>query len=75
LRELQPQAISNNAVDIRKRKIMDGDEVLAFNDRRGMITSARVTERILPGVADIPQGAWFDPDENGIYRGHQCVDP
>jgi anaerobic selenocysteine-containing dehydrogenase len=26
----------------------------------------------MPGVIDIPQGAWFDPDENGVDRGG-CV--
>jgi len=23
----------------------------------------------MPGVVNIPQGAWYDPDENGIDRG------
>jgi anaerobic dimethyl sulfoxide reductase subunit A len=23
----------------------------------------------MPGVVDIPQGAWYDPDENGVDRG------
>jgi anaerobic dimethyl sulfoxide reductase subunit A len=72
LRELQTQAISINPVDARERNIKDGDEVLVFNDRGSMIIPARVTERLLPGVIDIPQGAWFDPDENGIDRGGAC---
>jgi anaerobic dimethyl sulfoxide reductase subunit A len=28
-----------------------------------------VTERIMPGVVEIKQGAWYAPDENGIDRG------
>ena len=23
----------------------------------------------MPGVVDIPEGAWYDPDENGVDRG------
>jgi len=34
-----------------------------------MIISAKVTERIMPGVVDIPQGVWYEPDKNGADRG------
>jgi len=40
-----------------------------FNDRGEMIIRAKVTERIMPGVVDIWQGAWYDPDERGVDRG------
>ncbi len=69
LRELYPQAISINSADAGGRGIKDGDMVRVFNDRGEMIILARITERIMPGVVDIPQGAWYDPDENGIDRG------
>ena len=23
----------------------------------------------MPGVLDIPQGAWYEPDQNGVDRG------
>lgn len=69
LKELYPQAVEINAEDARARGISDGDMVQVFNDRGQMIIPARVTGRIMNGVVDIPQGAWYDPTENGIDRG------
>ncbi|MFC2032762.1 molybdopterin-dependent oxidoreductase [Chloroflexota bacterium] len=69
LRELMEQTASINPVDADTRGINDGDKVLVYNDRGKMIIQARVTERIIPGVVDIPQGAWYDPDEKGVDRG------
>jgi len=68
LRELQMQAVSINSVDAEARGIRDGDLVRVFNDRGEMIIPVRVTERIMPGVIDVPQGAWYDPDQNGVDR-------
>jgi anaerobic dimethyl sulfoxide reductase subunit A len=69
LRELYPQAVSINTADADVRGINDGDMVRVFNDRGEMVIPARVTGRIMVGVVDIPQGAWYDPDENGVDRG------
>jgi anaerobic dimethyl sulfoxide reductase subunit A len=43
--------------------------VRVFNDRGEVIIPAQVTERIMPGVVDLPQGAWYTPDEKGVDRG------
>jgi len=69
LRELQPQAMLINTADARVRGITNGGKVRVFNDRGVLIIQAEVTERIMPGVVDIPHGAWYDPDENGVDRG------
>ncbi|MFC2066993.1 molybdopterin-dependent oxidoreductase [Chloroflexota bacterium] len=69
LRELQPQTILMNTVDAEARDIRDGDNVRVFNDRGEMIIRAEVTERIMPGVVDTGQGAWYEPDEDGVDRG------
>jgi anaerobic dimethyl sulfoxide reductase subunit A len=69
LRELQQQAILINSQDARARNISDGAMVKVFNDRGAMVIPARVTERIMPGVVDVPHGAWYDPDEDRVDRG------
>jgi len=69
LRELVTQAISMNPIDAKARGISNGDEVRVFNDRGEIILPAVVTERVMPGVVDLPQGAWYSPDERGVDRG------
>ena len=69
LKELEDQAMLINSTDAGVRGVHDGDKVRVFNDRGEVIILAKVTERILPGVVDIPQGAWYDPDEKGVDRG------
>lgn len=69
LRELDPHSIKTNSVDADARGIKNGDMVKVFNDRGTMIIPVKIVEIIMPGVVDLPQGAWFDPDENGIDRG------
>ena len=69
LRELVTQELSINPVDAGARGIKDGDDIRVYNDRGEVIVPAHVTERIMPGVVDLPQGAWYSPDENGVDRG------
>jgi anaerobic dimethyl sulfoxide reductase subunit A len=69
LRELQPQAVLINKLDAAARGISDGDMVRVFNDRGEIALPASVRERIMPGVVDVPQGAWYEPDEKGVDRG------
>ena len=69
LKELQPQALMISTRDAAARGVSDGDRVKVFNDRGEVIIPAKVTERIMPGVVDLPQGAWFTPDEKGVDRG------
>ena len=69
LRELQEHVVQLNPIDAEARGIRDGDEVMVFNDRGKMVIRAQTTERIMPGVVDIGEGAWYDPDEAGVDRG------
>lgn len=68
LRELEPQSVWISSEDARKRNISDGDMVRVFNDRGTIFLPAKVTERILPGVVDVPHGAWYDPEGKGLDR-------
>jgi anaerobic dimethyl sulfoxide reductase subunit A len=72
LNEAFPQRIFINPLDASERGIKDGDEVKVWNDRGCMVIPCRLTPKIMPGVVNIPQGAWWDPDENGVDR-RGCV--
>jgi anaerobic dimethyl sulfoxide reductase subunit A len=69
LQEAFPQRLFINPLDAAARGIQDGDLVRAWNERGALVLPARVTPRILPGVVDIPQGAWWKPDVNGLDWG------
>jgi len=69
LNEAFPQKVFMNPHDATSRGIQDGDLVRVWNDRGEMVIQASITPRILPGVIDIPQGAWWSPDKNGMDFG------
>ena len=72
LRKLNDQDVWLSPDDARARSIRDGDEVRVYNDRGQLVTKAKVTDRIMPGVASMEAGAWYCPDQKGIDRGG-CV--
>ncbi len=69
LRELETHEVWINPVDARPRKIENGQKVRVFNYRGEILIHAKVTQRIMPGVVAIGQGAWYCPDEKGVDRG------
>ncbi len=68
LRETYEQEVTINASDAKKLGIKSGDNVEVWNDRGTVVVPAYVTERLMPGVAVIYEGAWLDLDENGVDR-------
>ncbi len=68
LEEAFPQRVFINPVDAKERNINNGDEILIYNDRGKIRMPCRVTPKIMPGVVNIPQGAWWSPDKDGIDR-------
>jgi anaerobic dimethyl sulfoxide reductase subunit A len=69
LREVEEHRAWVNPVDADSRGIKDGDDIFVFNDRGKVAIKAWVTERIIPGVICIFEGAWYDPDNDGVDRG------
>jgi anaerobic dimethyl sulfoxide reductase subunit A len=67
-----PHRVFINDLDAAARGIRDGDDVRVYNRRGEMVLPCSVTPRIMPGVVDIPQGAWWTPDEHGVDR-RGCV--
>jgi anaerobic dimethyl sulfoxide reductase subunit A len=63
LNDLEPQSLWISTRDAQSRGIRNGDKVRVFNDRGETIIQAKVTERIMPGVVSLGEGAWYRPDE------------
>lgn len=69
LRELFPQEFNMNPIDAEARGIKDGDMVKITSSEGSSIRRVCLTERIMPGVTNLPHGAWteFD-DELGVDK-------
>ncbi|MDF2874656.1 MAG: anaerobic dehydrogenase, typically selenocysteine-containing, partial [Sporomusa sp.] len=63
LREAFPQEFWLNAADARKLGIATGHIVKITSRHGAVIRPAYVTERIMPGVVALGQGAWLEVDE------------
>ncbi len=68
LRETYEQEVTINASDAARLGIRTGDIVEVWNDRGRVVVPAYVTERCMPGVLVLFEGAWMDLDENGVDR-------
>ncbi|MCC6776592.1 MAG: molybdopterin-dependent oxidoreductase [Hyphomicrobiales bacterium] len=68
LRETFQQEVTINAADARRLGIKTGDTVEVWNERGRCVVPAYVTERCMPGVLVLHEGAWMDLDEKGIDR-------
>ncbi len=74
LEEAFPQRLFINPIDAKARNIRNGDSVMVYNDRGKIQIPCRVTNKIMPGVVNIPQGAWWKPDKDGVdQRGNVNV--
>lgn len=58
--------------DATSRNIVDGDDVRVFNELGEVICCAKVSERIRPGVAILPKGAWRKASKNGLTSTALC---
>ncbi len=68
LRETFSQEVTMNASDAKKLGVNSGDTVELFNDRGRVVAPVYVTERCMPGVLVLHEGAWMDLDGEGVDR-------
>ena len=72
LKALADDAVWLNPRDAHPRGIATGDKVKIYNDRGQLLTTVQVTEHIMPGVASLDSGSWFEPDIHDLDHGG-CV--
>jgi anaerobic dimethyl sulfoxide reductase subunit A len=63
LRELFPQEFVINPVDAAARGIRNGDVVLIASRHGQVLRHVFVTDRMMPGVVTLGEGAWVEIDE------------
>ncbi len=68
LRETYQQEITLSTRDAQARGIVTGDIVEVWNDRGKVVVPAYVTERCMPGVVVLFEGAWMDLAKDGTDR-------
>lgn len=64
----QRQALRMHPEDAARRGIRAGMLVKVFNDRGSCLAGALLDADLLPGVAVLATGAWFDPADDGLER-------
>jgi len=60
LRRAFPQEFFINPIDAEERGIKHGDTVLIRSRHAQTLRPAYITDKIMPGVVDLPHGAWVD---------------
>jgi len=63
LRRAFPNEFFMNPIDAEERGIKEGDVVLIRSRHGKSIRPVSITPRIMPGVVNLPHGAWVDMDE------------
>ena len=57
-----------NTKDAKKKGIKNGDLVRVFNARGEVLAGAVVSDNVKEGVVKLDEGAWYDPDANGLCK-------
>ncbi len=68
LRETYQQELTMSARDAARRGLKTGDIVAVWNDRGKVVVPLYVTERCMPGVVVLHEGAWMDLAKDGSDR-------
>lgn len=67
------EGVHLHPADAVARGIADGDVVELFNDRGRCLAGAVLNPAIMPGVARLSTGAWYDPDGDLDRHGNPNV--
>ena len=65
LQALTPRELLMNPLDAEAVGVVQGELVVAENQRGSIVCRLRVTPRIMPGVVGLPQGGWHSADMEG----------
>ncbi|MGD2008714.1 MAG: molybdopterin-dependent oxidoreductase, partial [Cellvibrionales bacterium] len=57
------EAARMNPTDARSRGLATGDIIRLYNNRGSCLAGLQISECIMPGVIELPTGAWFDPQD------------
>jgi anaerobic dimethyl sulfoxide reductase subunit A len=66
---VERQVLWINPLDAKKRGVSEEDNVEIWNDRGRIRIPAHVTNRVIPGVVAVAQGAWYNPTDDGVDIG------
>ncbi len=69
LREAVPDEVWMNPIDAQQRGLKHGDMVVVFNERGQLLKPVKVTQRIIPGVVAMGEGAWRQVNKEGVDIG------
>jgi anaerobic dimethyl sulfoxide reductase subunit A len=69
LQRLERPEVWIHPQDAAARGIAPGQTVEVYNERGTVRLPAKVTERIMPGVVSLYQGAWYRPAADGVDEG------
>ncbi|MGO9307586.1 MAG: molybdopterin-dependent oxidoreductase [Spirochaetia bacterium] len=61
-------ALQMHPTDAARCGIAQGGEARIFNDRGAVHARVHITEEVMPGVASLDEGVWFELDEGGEDR-------
>ena len=69
VQSVAPGTVWINPVDAEKRGIRHHDPVIVHNDNGQLLSKAKVTSRVMPGVLAMGQGAWHNANASGLDVG------
>ncbi|HRO57578.1 MAG TPA: molybdopterin-dependent oxidoreductase [Burkholderiaceae bacterium] len=65
------EPLTINTQDARERGIADGDLVELYNERGAVVVGAKLSDKIMPGVVSLYEGAWPQLDSKGRCNNGQ----